>query len=380
VDWDNPLKGTLETECHSVLIAVPKTQKGPRLIAKEPTCHQWAQQCVRSFLNDRINKTFLGNMIDFSNQSLSREAAQAASESGLSATIDLKSASDRLSCWAIQRFWRKNLSVLQALIATRTRYIDATVDKKLDSLIKLRKFSTQGSALTFPMQSIFFASVCLAVGKHLNPTQGWKWLSRQVRVYGDDLIVPVTWEPLVSKLLTALYLKVNTNKTHASGNFRESCGMDAWRGHDVTPAYITQEYQESNSGSLPAIVEIANNLFKKGFWHASKKLESTIPSRVRKYIPTKNRESGAFGLISHTGIQVESESRFNGDTQVWEVQSFVIRDKAAHHRHEGRSNLLQFFTEAPDFIGDNPIITGKLGLSVPVIGRKWVPIQALMSA
>lgn len=46
-------------ETSSRLIDVPKTQKGPRLIAAEPTCHQWVQQSIRDFLYRRVKSTYL---------------------------------------------------------------------------------------------------------------------------------------------------------------------------------------------------------------------------------------------------------------------------------------------------------------------------------
>lgn len=40
----------------SRLISVPKTQKGPRLIAAEPTAYQWTQQSVKDFLTERVRR------------------------------------------------------------------------------------------------------------------------------------------------------------------------------------------------------------------------------------------------------------------------------------------------------------------------------------
>lgn len=282
----------LFTEEKADLLAVPKTMRGPRLIAKEPTCHQWIQHGVQDFLYSRISRSWLATSIDFSDQSLSQDHARAASISGMDCTMDLSSASDRISCSVVQRVFRRNPLLLGAFSACRTRFLSNAIDKKLDDLLRLRKFSTMGSALTFPVQSLVFLSVVLGVGRHLEPRKSYRILARQVRIFGDDLIFPKSWKSSVEKVLTWLHLKVNQTKTFDEGNFRESCGMDAWHGYDVTPPHVLSNIVESEPATLASWIAVANNFFKKGFWHVSNWLDSRVPRKLMNRLPVVREGSG----------------------------------------------------------------------------------------
>lgn len=371
----------LDFEHHSRLIAVPKTATGPRLIAAEPTCHQWAQQNIRAFLDDRIKSTYIGRSIDFTRQDLSGSAARAASLVGDRATMDLKSASDRLSCWLIQRLFRKNPVLLAAMIASRTRYIYNELDATQPSHLKLRKFASMGSALTFPVQSLSFFIICVAAGVSLLP--GAKAptdielarIAQAVRVYGDDLIVPVTWVPRVRYILERLYLRVNNDKTFATGNFRESCGVDAYRGYDVAPVRVRAMYSESKPGSISSVVDSSNNLWKRGLWRAATWLLATVPLGIRKGVPVVHVASGSFGSASFVGAAATSRKRWNRDLHRVENMSWVVIAQKQTARHEGAANLLQWFTEAPD-PGLSNWESGRYAVPTDKVVRRWVPLSA----
>jgi hypothetical protein len=363
----------------SRLYAVPKTQKGPRLIAAEPTCNQWCQQSVRSFLSDAIAASPIGKSIDFRRQDLSGKMASAASLTGSHATVDLSEASDRLSCFVVERVFRSNDSLLSAMVACRTRYLLNDIDKKSPKLYKLRKFASMGSALTFPIQSLVFLCICLGAGiysQHLN-IKDLRHLFRQVRVYGDDLIVPVSWMPSVERGLMLCHLKVNRTKTFTRGNFRESCGSDCFRGDDVTPGQVRQFYNQSAPGTLQGVVDTSNNLFLKGMWNASQRILDPVRDEIRKLIPTVKIGSGTFGLISGSGFQSKSRKRWNIDYQRHEYLSvFFGSRRSGTFRHEGSANLLQYFTEDPSTQDLSSWESGVIADPLPVIRKGWVGVPA----
>lgn len=383
----------------SRMIAVPKTAKGPRLIAAEPTAHQWCQQSVKAFLDERVRATYLGASIDYRRQSLSGEDARVASHSGLRATLDLKSASDRLSCWLVQRLFRKNYSVLSALIACRTRWITNELDAKQEKLHKLRKFASMGSALTFPIQSIVFYMICLAAGASLSgksidkiDDSELEQLGSEVRVYGDDLIIPVTWVARTRYILERLYLRVNVDKSFFHGKFRESCGTDAFDGHVVTPVRVRGMYDESKPSSLVACVDTANNFFRSGMWKAAKWLTSAIPQSVRKDIPVVHVSSGSFGLVSFVGAVPTSRKRWNAQLQIVENMAVCLTSKVTKSRHESFANLHQFFMESrpPSNTGvvtygtggPEPLSfweSGRVGKPTGKLARRWVPLSYQVS-
>jgi hypothetical protein len=336
----------------SKLIAVPKTQKGPRLIASEPTSHQWCQQFVKAFLTERVKKTFLGRIIHFRDQSYNNALARRASITGSHWTIDLSEASDRLSCYVVERLFRNNSSLLKAFHAVRTRSIINRIDKKSPALHMLRKFSTMGSALTFPVQSISFAMIVLACllykRRMVLSLANLEELSREVLVFGDDLIVPDDVGYDVLGTLRALHLKVNLNKTYGKGRFRESCGGEYFDGHDVTPNYLLALPDRLRPESLSSTVAVRNNFFRSGYWRCAAFLERTVREVGRLVLPYVTVGSGTFGLESY-GVLDNSHLKSKWDDslhrRVIKVHGINTRVPCAPDRLSSR--VLQYFTERP---------------------------------
>lgn len=231
-----------------------------------------------------------------------------------------------------------------------------------------------GSALTFPVQSISFLMLCLGVGSHLTygNSRDWKSLTRQVRIYGDDIIVPVSWVPWVIEVFTYLGLKVNEQKSFWNGQFRESCGLDAYAGDDVTPAYLLEYPDETKLGSLASVVEVSNNFYKKGLWCTADWVTRLVPSDIRKLIPVVQIGSGNFGFESICGFQTSGRIRWNEDLHYREYQTFFpVGKKTAGPRHEGYANLLQYFTEDPSLTSVTNWESGGFSVTETSLRKGW---------
>jgi hypothetical protein len=299
------------------------------------------------------------------------------------ATVDLSAASDRLSCWLVERLFRANHSLLAAFIASRTRFLTNNIDKKSPKLYKLRKFASMGSALTFPVQSICFFVLCVSAGfitnrtttgsdSHESFTEKLDFYARQVRVYGDDLIVPVSWMPVLERLFELLHLKINRTKTFVKGNFRESCGTDAFKGVNVSPGQVLEVYDKSNLGTLQGLVDSSNNLFEKGFLRTAVQLLSPVPHGERKLIPWVSSESKSFGLKTGSGFQTSARKRWNPDLHRWEYQTWRFLPKRSRTaRHESLANLLQYFTEDPTTSELALWESGVFAKPLTVISKGW---------
>jgi hypothetical protein len=232
-----------------------------------------------------------------------------------------------------------------------------------------------GSALTFPIQSLVFLNICLGVGRVLHPTWSWKRLHGQVRIFGDDIIIPRLWEPLVCRALTSLHLKVNQAKSFKDGYFRESCGMDAYKGYDVTPARIGLSNHEPEALLIASRVAISNNFFQKGLWKSATWLAET--ANVPQLLRVVNVESGLFGLktfcnrMHYTG----RKPRWNASLQQWEILLLgpSARDRRLKPNTPGR--LLQYCTEEPGLHvkWESGVATG----SAVSLRRRWVPLGLL---
>lgn len=371
-----------ENEPPSKLISVPKTLKGPRLIASEPVSHQWCQQAILDFLTTRLASTPIQSSVRFRDQTKNQELARRASHTQSHATIDLSSASDRLSCWLVERIFRRSPSLVEAFHASRTRWVANTIDRKSPQFHKLRKFACMGSACTFPVQSYVFAILAISsvlYVRKLKPTiANLRAISQEVQVFGDDIIVPIdSWEVLQG-LLGGLGLKVNHNKSFGSGKFRESCGLDAYDGHDVSPTYLSTYPDVSRPESITSSVDIHNNYAMRGYWGVCRYVKSAVHRLRRFAIANVPMGSGAFGWYDHEWVgNSHLQRRWNPNLHRVEYLVHSPRGKFTREPVERDSTLLQYFTEVRPvrFIeGDRLGVAQRASTS---IRRRWVPESSL---
>lgn len=336
-----------EREYPSQMHMVPKTLKGPRIIAAEPVEHQWCQQSILNYMEHEFSRLFKGSFIDLRRQDKSGKLVIQASLDGKLATVDLSDASDRLSCYVVERAFRRNPPLLTALHAARTRFVRINFAGE-QNFLKYKKFASQGTGTTFPVQSLIFLIIAVTVSIRGRVT--WKNfmdLKRTVRVYGDDIIVPTHGYEDLKFLMTRLGLKVNDRKSFATGQFRESCGTDGFRGYDITPIRPTV-FSPDGPGDVVALVDETNNLFKKGYWHASLSLQSNIPSYALRRLRLVGPDvPGVFGLstLSRTSER-HLRRRWNTDLQRYEVSCFAYTATASRGQRDGGSRLVDFSTMA----------------------------------
>jgi hypothetical protein len=368
--WDSSSEPT------SRLVAVPKSFGGPRLIAAEPQEHQWCQQNIWHYFCRRTSATWIGLSVRFTDQSRNQELCTTGSKDDALATVDLSAASDRVTCHVVGQYFRSNPNLLSCLRASRTRQVAQKLVPHAPAVVQLRKFSTMGSANTFPVESLIFLSIALAAVatkrgfRHLSP---WviQSLEREVAVFGDDIVIPSDSRELFVRALEVLYFKVNDQKSFWTGKFRESCGVDSFRGVNVTPAYW-RVFNDGKPESLASTVETRNNFYKKFLVTAASRLASTIPWDI----PTVHMGSGVFGLKSFTGADCRGfKTRENSDlqrTEVFVACQIGVQTKTAI---EDDSALLQFFTEDP-----SPFTKWTSGVPqrpATKIRRRWVALADL---
>ena len=364
---------SIDTEEAAKLIPVPKDFKGPRLIASEPISSQYIQQGLMKVLRASVRDSILHHCIDFTSQEPSRLKVLEASCSGDYSTIDLSSASDRLSCAVVECIFRRSYHLLEMFNAARTPKINIGDGRVLAA----KKFAAQGAAFTFPVQSIVYALICMGcIYSRSDPRTRLADVARQVRVFGDDMIVPTEHFPLICQVLEALDLKVNRSKSFSRGFFKESCGCDAYLGHDVTPANILATFSQRDPLSTVSVIECSNNLYKKGFIRAALTLQETIPAAVRKDIPFVVCGSTFQGF--HGSCVSKHKRRWNKWLHRHEVKVLVVETKVSKTNPEGHHRLFQWLREKP-----KPDLLWTGGEVVGAKARyrlKWVPEQLLRAA
>lgn len=215
------------------VVLVPKDSRGPRLISCEPLEYQFIQQGINRALVARLESHSLTKgQINFASQEINRSLALANSMSREMATIDLKDASDRLSRELVKiLFPTRIFNCLDAARSSATRLPDGRV-------IELNKFAPMGSAICFSIEAFVFWALSVA-SIVIQSGCSYGKAAHRVFVYGDDIIIPITFVPGVVATLEAYGLKVNMHKSFRYGYFRESCGMDAYKGVEVTPTRIS---------------------------------------------------------------------------------------------------------------------------------------------
>lgn len=364
----------------SKLIAVPKTLSTPRLIASEPTSHQWCQQIIKDYFYRRSRDTFISRFVSFEDQSLNGHLALRASHDQAHATIDLSSASDRVSCWHVERLFRRLPCLLTALQSCRTAWIQQELCWDIPRYQPVRKYSTMGNATIFPVQSLFFLAIALGAYAHVRKikvsAESFKRLGKmEVRVFGDDIIVPTDCADVVVAALTTLGLRVNANKTFLTGKFKESCGVDAYDGHIVTPVRILKKPVRTSPGSIVSCVDVHHNLCNAGFVATARFIQKTAGRTVSNTIRFVKHGSGLFGWSDAFGTEpTNTRVRWNSDLMRSETR--CLRPKVVEHRatNTESSGLLQFFTEAAKVVTSPDSSHGWL-LRRPKagLGSGWVP-------
>nr|UJQ85947.1 MAG: hypothetical protein 3 [Leviviridae sp.] len=293
------------------VITVPKTLKTPRIIAIEPTCMQYMQQALFALIRDGLKRDYnLSAMIGIDDQTPNRRMALEGSLSGELATLDLSEASDRVSNQHVRALFASHPLLLEAVQATRSRKADVPGY----GVLRLAKFASMGSALCFPVEAMVFLTVIfLGIERELSAPLSCEAdvnrFRKQVRVFGDDLIVPRDYVLSVVDELYAFGHKVNISKSFWSGRFRESCGREYYDGHDVSIVKVRQVLptQRQDAAGVISMVSLRNQLYWAGLWKSADWMDSYIRKIIR-FFPNVAPTSPVLGRESCLGYEFQGIS------------------------------------------------------------------------
>ena len=209
-----------------------------------------------------------------------------------------------------------------------------------------------GSAICFPTQCIIFTAVCLYAAiavcsqedtgvrvipqseirkfirtrlwNRRSPNSPFTWKLEPPVVYGDDIAVDSRTTDCVISTLSRLGFTVNRSKSFTgSQSFRESCGVFAFEGHDVTPVMFRLPFFKR--GSFDASVYASflgqiNWLGDNSYHHSAAFHLATLRSYgFRNPIPfvTQREEFGIYTTNKHRYVY-SAHIRWNADWQVTE--------------------------------------------------------------
>lgn len=237
----------------SELSAVPKNSKGPRLILPAAVRFVWAQLGIDSLIRKRIKShPYTRGTIHFDDQSVNARLALEASATGTMATLDLSRASDTISIKLLRVLLWHRQDWYRAIMTTRSTHL--LLPSGVDHELKM--VATMGNGYTFSLQTLVFwaitaATITVCMEEAYTSEDDLKWACQKTFVYGDDIIVPVEYASTVMSSLERYGFRINRDKSFWTGPFRESCGIDAFQGVDITPLKIktppqTEDEQRKN--------------------------------------------------------------------------------------------------------------------------------------
>lgn len=249
-------------------VSVPKDSGKNRGIAIEPSLNVYYQLGVGRLMRERLRR---GAGVDLQYaQDIHRADARLGSLTGECATIDLSNASDTVC---------KNLVKIlippdwyEALCSVRSpkTFIEG-------KWVLLEKFSSMGNGFTFELETVIFLSLAAAVSQYLGIAA---FPGRELRVYGDDIIVPTSMSAELLTVLGFCGFTPNLKKTFIDGPFRESCGGDYFMGEAVRPLFIKELPSEPFDWMV-----LANRI------HASFGPKSVAWRRTLDHLPTIWRDT-----------------------------------------------------------------------------------------
>lgn len=325
------------------LVSVPKNSVSRRTITVEPLMNMFIQQGLNTVLRSAIERCpVLSNCLALTDQTKNQVLALEGSRTGEWATLDLSSASDLLSLDLVELVFARHPRFLRDMIECRTSHV-------LDGSrqVEVKKFAGMGNALTFPVQSVVFAALaitaqCEALGRSRPSLGTVKRIAKTVRVYGDDIIVRTSAVHRVVEWIGSFGLKVNQKKSFSTGNFRESCGVDAFRGYDVTPVYLRHDPQSSRDvKAIANLVAVSNQLWFRGLYSAATLLQDEVEGLLGRSLPIAPVESGSLSWATRLGHV--TRQKWCKHTHQFLYKGPVVLSQTVKDPLDGWPALLKFF-------------------------------------
>lgn len=285
----------------NMITTVPKNAKTDRVIAIEPDWNMFFQKGIGGLIRQRL-RTCLG-LLTPDAQLLNQQLAKEGSVSGSYATIDLSGASDSVSLALCELLLPSDW--FRAVLQTRSP--EGIV---AGSAVTYEKVSSMGNGYTFELETLFFWALSKSVcGKG------------QIRVYGDDIIVPTEFASAVIWLLGICGFSLNAKKTFVSGPFRESCGGHFHNGAEVTPPYFRHQIR-----GMPEYIRTCNRIRRVasqryGYWCDGRfeGLWSVLSSKI----PKAFRGPPELGDAVLTSTFDESRPTWSRRYQTWQCKMLV---------------------------------------------------------
>lgn len=354
------------------LVTVPKNSTSNRTITVEPVLNQFVQQGLNAVLRDSISSChILKQCLALTDQSENQKLALEGSLNCKWSTLDLKSASDLLSLKLVDLVFSSFPDFHRRMISCRTPCVTNGF-----SDVTLGKFAGMGNALTFPVQSVTFALIAMCailddLSLRINKRNAMR-VARYVRVYGDDIIVNSRHTSSVVDWLQSFGLIVNDRKSFLVGNFKESCGVDAFRGVDITPIYVkpVPDHPSTDPSDIASLVSLSNQFWMGGYYEASESIRNEVEARLGYSLPLVSKDSSSLGW--HSRLDASHASRWCDKHQKLLVRAPVVKSINRRDTLDGYPALLKFYHVPLVGRPNRHLQQSSVRFQLRIV-RKWVP-------
>jgi len=322
-------RATSPVPLYSEYAEVPKDNGAMRSITQESIDMMRGQQGIKRWMYSATDnrRVQLSHFVKFSDQTASRDAALKSSKLAFGwkklVTADLSHASDLVSSDLVAFVFGGNLNF--ALMALRTWHIllppkDAK-EVTAEDFIEPRMYAGMGAATTFPIQTIVFTaisilSLCIEWYKDTyggiprpedesdglygdvvrellseprtksNLKYGFWSVLKNIRTYGDDIIIQDICLDRLGDILSSLGLRLNVNKTFFGQDaVRESCGMYALNGCDITPLRYRIPIHSPEKQNDFAVFDAVRNLANRSYIFGYKSYSRRLVRRLELLVP-----------------------------------------------------------------------------------------------
>jgi hypothetical protein len=323
------------------VVFVPKDSRGPRIISSEPLEYQWIQQGLGRHIVSRLESHWItSGQINFSDQSVNQRLALQGSIDQSLVTLDMKEASDRVSCWLVDALFAHTPQLLAAIMAARSTHTVLPDGRS----VCMNKYAPMGSSLCFPVEALCFYVLGVASIMHSSefraafPERGTRGPSYKealtvarsmIWVYGDDIIVRREFYAVLQQCYPKFKLRLNDDKCCFHGFFRESCGVDAYKGVNVTPLRLKRRWchRTVDANVLDSYVSLSNNAYSRGYKQVACLAASLVEAKIGP-LPTVKKEVDCLALIRPVSVNHLPSflpKRFSKRLQRTEWYSWAIR-------------------------------------------------------
>lgn len=326
-----------------------------RGICIEENESQYLQQAYKNAMYQWIeNHPLTRGFINFQRQDINALLALESSATLEFATLDESDASNRVAKVLVSWMFQ-DTDLHDPLMALSTSWIDLPFEVDGKRSIRTHMYAPMGSGLCFPVMSVVHWALCKSI---LSCSLLGDAAAKKVYVYGDDILVPTGGAQAIFDWLPRFGMKINENKSFFRSHFRESCGVHAWKGKNITPVYV-KHIPSTSIDSAMSVIAVERQFHNKGYRHVTRILRSALESFHGK-LPTTNVNSPIFGFkrddcglpSHHTMLRTRSDLYGNVQYRVRVVKSQQDRDKPPS---EIECYLRSVLTKAHSrFIGGEP--------------------------